>query len=295
MRIFLLITLLIFASCSSSSKKEKEDLFADINDSDFDAISENKYNPYQDKFDEKELSNVALGNESLALSKSSVINDLADSDNPLNQAIASCYQKNFDRAHKAFDKLFKAFRKNPSYWNAIGSCYVIENKLTKAILFYNKSRELNDKYIPAINNIGVVYLLQNRPQKAITTFKLASDLSTFSFTPKYNMAQVMLTFGLADKAYELLVPLYKSYPDNADLNFSFAYIQYLKSDYKSALSHFTKMDRDYYKNSKVGFVLAHSLILVGELNRAKDILSEIKVDTHTDVKFFDYLKGKAGL
>lgn len=209
--------LLIFSACSTtpenisrevaSTKRtvsSAEDDFSWVEQLDFDKKAEEKYRADKDEFDfsSSDESSNALIKESLSsLTSAKLEESLGKTDDPMMKMNIKCYQGKYEEALKIADEQYSKYKNNTSYWNQLGTCYFLKSDYAKAILFYNKSRDLDSKYIPPVNNLGVVYQRQGKFQKALAAFKLASDLNTFAVTPTYNLAQLYLRFGTVGKRF----------------------------------------------------------------------------------------------
>jgi len=135
------------------------------------------------------------------------------------------------------------------------------------ILFYNKSRDLDAKFIPPVNNLGVVYQKQGKFQKALAAFKLASDLNNFSVTPTYNLAHLYLKFGTIGKALPIFQGLYKKSPNDQDLSAALATSLLIKGDYQAAADVYAKFSKAALATPYIGLNYALTLKY---LNRPKD-------------------------
>ena len=191
----LFLVLLLASACSTqnvSTKRTvandpiKEEDFSWVEQLDFDKKTEEKYRSDKDVFTatSAEEANHALVKESLStLSDARLEESLSKSDDAVLKMNVRCLQGKFDEAFKIADVEYRKFKNNTSYWNQLGTCYYLKNDYAKAILFYNKSRDLDSKFVPPVNNLGVVYQKQGKFQKALAAYKLAADMNAFTVTP----------------------------------------------------------------------------------------------------------------
>ena len=186
-----------------------------------------------------------------------------------------CYQGKYDEALKIADDQYTKFKNNTSYWNQLGTCYFLKSDYAKAILFYNKSRDLDSKYIPPVNNLGVVYQKQGKFQKALAAFKLASDLNTFAVTPTYNLAQLYLRFGTVGKALPIFQGLQKRSPKDIEVGSALASAYLIKGDYQSAVDIYGKFDKATLATPSVGLNYAVALKLLNRPIDAQTVLSNV--------------------
>ena len=119
-------------------------------------------------------------------------------------------------------------------------------------MFYNKSRDLDAKYIPPVNNLGVVYQKQGKFQKALAAFKLASDLNNFSITPTYNLAQLYLQFGNVGKSLPVFQALYKKSPNDISARNSKAFKRLNEKEKEEILKKPIGSPEEHKKTQKYG-------------------------------------------
>ena len=276
MKKILPILLLALSACSTSPDKvarnsaSADDDFQWVEGLNFDKKNEEKYRADKDEFSfsSSDESSYALIKESLALLPEGKLQDaVSKTDDPIMKINIKCYQGKFDEALKIADDQYSRYKNNTIYWNQVGTCYFLKSDYGKAILFYNKSRDLDPKYIPPVNNLGVVYQKQGKFQKALTAFRLASDLNTFAITPTYNLAQLYLRFGTVGKALPIFESLQKRSPKDVDLGSALASANLIRGNYQSAADIYSRFDKSTLKIPSVGLNYAVTLKL---LNRPKD-------------------------
>ena len=257
------------ASSKRAISSAEED-FSWVEQLDFDKKSEEKYRADKDEFDfsSSDESAYALVKESLSsLPAAKLEETVAKTNDPLMKINIKCYQSKFDEALKIADENYMKYKANTSYWNQLGTCFFLKSDYAKAILFYNKSRDLDSKYIPPVNNLGVVYMKQGKFQKALSAFKLAADLNTFSVTPTYNLAQLYLRFGTVGKALPIFQGLLKRSPKDTNVASALASSYLIKGDYQAAVDIYSLFDKTTLSTPTVGLNYALALKL---LNRPID-------------------------
>jgi tetratricopeptide (TPR) repeat protein len=294
MKKLLPILLLVLSACSttpgnvSGDKVNKralsssEDDFKWVEGLDFDKKSEEKYRADKDEFDfsSSDESAHALVKESLASLPAAKLEEAASGTNdPLMKINVKCYQGKFDEALKIADDQYSKYKNNTSYWNQLGTCYFLKSDFAKAILFYNKSRDLDAKFIPPVNNLGVVYQRQGKFQKALAAFKLAADLNTFSVTPTYNLAQLYLRFGTVGKALPIFQGLQKRSPKDVEVGSALASANLIKGDYQTAVDIYARFDKTTLSNPSVGLNYAVALKLLNRPQDAQTVLANVSGPT----------------
>jgi tetratricopeptide (TPR) repeat protein len=288
--------LLILSACSTTTTTTQNDNYREVASSkraissaeedmswvdklDFDKKSEEKYRADKDEFDVSSNDEAAhaLVKESLASLPAAKLEEAASkTSDPLVKMNVRCYQGKFEEALKIADDQYTKYKNNTSYWNQLGTCYFLKSDFAKAILFYNKSRDLDAKFVPPINNLGVVYQRQGKFQRALSAFKMASDLNTFAVTPTYNLAQLYLRFGNVGKSLPIFQALQKRSPKDVEVSSALASSYLLKGDYQSAVDTYAKFDKDTLAIPSVGLNYALALKL---LNRPMDAQTVLKNTT----------------
>ena len=288
----LLPFLILLAACSTttptnpsreiaSSKRtisSAEEDFSWVEQLDFDKKAEEKYRADKDDFDfsSSDESAHALVKESLSSLPSAKLEEaVLKTDDPLMKINIKCYQGKFDEALKLADDNYMKFKGNTSYWNQLGTCFFLKSDYAKAILFYNKSRDLDSKYIPPVNNLGVVYMKQGKFQKALSAFKLASDLNTFSVTPTYNLAQLYLRFGTVGKALPIFQGLLKRSPKDVNVASALASSYLIRGDYQAAVDIYSRFDKATLAMPTVGLNYALALKLLNRPIDAQTVLGNV--------------------
>jgi tetratricopeptide (TPR) repeat protein len=285
--------LLILAACSTPESHVTRDVasvntnrvISSVDDDlnwveklDFNKKSEEKYKADNDEFNfsSSDESSHALVKESLySLPPAKLEEAIGKTDDPLLKMNMKCYQGKFDDALKIADDQYSKYKGNTSYWNQLGTCYFLKSDFAKAILFYNKSRDLDAKFVPPVNNLGVVYQRQGKFQKALAAFKLASDLNTFAVTPTYNLAQLYLRFGTVGKALPIFQGLQKRSPKDVEISSALASSHLIKGDYQSAVDIYGRLEKSSLSNPTIGLNYAVALKLLNRPMDAQTVLGNV--------------------
>lgn len=275
-----------YRSSAADEKVKAEDDYGWVDQLNFDKKAETKYQADKDEFDlSSEEATHALVKESLTnISSAKLDETFSKSDDVLTKLNISCYQGKFDEALKMADDLYAQYKNNTSYWNQLGTCYYLKSDYAKAILFYNKSRDLDSKFVPPINNLGAVYLKQGKYQKALAAFKKASDMSTFSVTPNFNLAELYLRFGTVSKALSIFQGLAKRSPQDSEINSALATANLLKGDYATAAQIYGTFDKSTLAKPGIGLNYAVTLKLLNRPVDAQTVLSNVAVATTAELK-----------
>ena len=121
--------------CATGGKK-KVDL-EEVTNKDFQKPAPAKYSEDQDHYRGVEIKNAgALEDESLYRLKD--YDGDIDVKDPLAKIAKLCYEGEYKEALELVSKEQERYRNNPSFWNQTGTCYLLQGKRRKALLFYNK-------------------------------------------------------------------------------------------------------------------------------------------------------------
>ena len=145
----------------------------------------------------------------------------------------------------------------------------------KALLFYNKALEVSPGYVPALNNIGVLYSRQGEDQKALVAFEKANGQSRFAKTPRYNLARIYLTYGLANLALPIFQGLLNEAASDVDLLNAVANCYFLTGDYQKALSYYSRIPETEFERPEIGLNYTMTLQKLGKGQDAQKIYSDI--------------------
>lgn len=193
-----------------------------------------------------------------------------------NDPLALCHAGEFDRANKLFkDKLDKNI-KSYVYWNQISTCYILDKKYTQAKKFLDLALGMAKSKIQKssiLNNYGVIQLEQENYDSAKDYFKKAIELAPETLTPRYNLSQIYLKFGLYSNAKDQLEYLLKQ--NNQDIDFlnSYAHLQLMEKRYQKALQFFAKIPADYRSRDDIATNQGMSYFMLGKLEEAKKTLN----------------------
>ncbi len=271
-----LIPLLILAACASAPEKkndfstevaptrtfQKEKPLTSSQVADFYAGAASATTPALqdetlDRYSEKELDRVDISGD------------------PLLEISVRCSRRQFADAFKVAASSFHRYQKVAAYWNQIANCHLNSGSFRKALLFYNKALEVSSNYVPALNNIGVMYSRQGQDQKALVAFERANREARFAKTPRYNLARLYLTYGLAESALPLFQGLLTQAPTDIDLLTAIATAHFILADYPKALETYRSIPRSSWSRAEVGLNLALTLQKLGDKVEAQKIFEQV--------------------
>jgi tetratricopeptide (TPR) repeat protein len=283
-------SLLICVACASESKvnnpsvemeaQEQELLtqFPEIKNKDF----ENEELPYESELDlyestdDNNLSKETIDRfEEDKISK--IKNDLQTKD-PVGAATALCYKKEFVEAFSLLDSIYKKHKTHPNYWTAIGTCYFLSNQKRKAQLYYDKAVDVDKKYAPSLNNLGVIYQQLGDDQKALSAYKKAEDYNPYSLTPLFNKAQLYLQYGLVEEAHEIFKILYNKGRSDVDVLSGLGNSSFFLNKIEDSINFFSKIEKKYLVRPDIGINYAYALYVDKKVDLARNIFSNIEIE-----------------
>lgn len=192
------------------------------------------------------------------------------------KAIALCHQREYNQAYKLFKQQLDNQKDNPTYWNHIATCNLLESKPTRAKFYFDLalSTTKKNKKIKALimNNLGLYYLQLNRPYLAKESFEKSISLYPKFKTPKYNLAQVLMKFSQFDKATKLIASLLNDAPKDVDFIYSMGHVNLMQGNYAKANKFFSQVPDQYLTRDDIATNYAMSLYFVGHTEKAYKVV-----------------------
>jgi len=200
--------------------------------------------------------------------------ELAKVPDPLGAMILACYRSEFKEGFALAEQLFETHQNLPPYWNQVATCHLLQGNERKALLFYNKAMEVSPGYVPALNNIGVIYGKSGQDQKALVALEKALAGGSFTKTPRYNLAFLLLSNGLAKPALPHFQALLRESPTDAELRAGHANTLALLARWDEAWEEFNRVPDAQRKQPGVGLNMALTAFRLGRADAAKSILAQ---------------------
>lgn len=280
-----LIPLLVLAACSSTPDKKPAKSPENVSNADFKKEKPLTNNQVTDFYQgPANTKSPALQDETLDRYTSDELDKMSSSGDPLLDISLRCLKGDFNGAFQVASQNYTKYQKVAAYWNQVANCHLNSGNHRKALLFYNKALEVNSEYVPALNNIGVMYSRQGLDQKALVAFERANKHSRFSKTPRYNLARLYLTYGLAESAQPLFQALLNESPNDVDLLNATASTYFLLSDYQKAFSLYQGIPRSEWKRAEVGLNVAVTLKKLGKVQDAKKVFDDVDTPKSSNLK-----------
>lgn len=290
-----LIPLLILSACSSGPQKSAAPEESLTNQS-FKKIKPLSSSQIPDYYSGKIASlNPALADETMDRFTVEELKEVNTSVDPLLDMAVRCSKQDFDGAFNVASKFFLQYQKVAPYWNQVANCHLNQGSYRKALLFYNKALEVNPNFVPALNNIGVMYSRQGMDQKALVAFERANKQSKFSKTPRYNLARIYLTYGLAEFALPMFQSLLNESPSDVDLLNATGSSYFILSDYGRAYGYFQKIPQTQWGRAEIGLNIAVTLKKLGKKKDALDVFNLVQLPENESLKrYYASVKNQLG-
>jgi tetratricopeptide (TPR) repeat protein len=267
--------LILVFGCSSSKNKDSDTDDLDwVENADFKRVTEVPFRIDNDHHDAGTSGYDSLSKESIQRIPYNKLSSIPRKD-IITYSVSLCYRKQFEEGLKLLEKNYKKFKKSPSYWNQIGTCHFLKKDYRKAKLYYTKATDVNNRYAPPINNIGVLLRGEGQDQKALLAFQRAHKLNKNSRTPKFNLAQMFLRYGFVEKARLLFEELYAENKNDSDLTNALATCYLFKNNYKKSVELFEKLNSTFTELPFVGLNYAVALRMFGKPKDAREVFSRL--------------------
>ena len=237
----------------------------------------------------------ALQDETLVRHSKDETSDLDKGQDPLISLSLLCSDGEFTEAFSLAHKIFQRYQKIATYWNQVANCHLNQGSHRKALLFYNKALEISPNFVPTLNNIGVLYTKMGQDQKALVAFERANKHARFAKTPRYNLAKLYLSYGLADESIALFNPLLESYPKDIDILNAVATGHFMRGDLQQSHALFQRIPKQYWSNPEIGLNASLVLKKLGKLQEAKDLFDSIEKPKSTKLaQYYQVVKAQLG-
>ncbi len=218
----------------------------------------------------------ALANESLLRYTDERKKPILKNEKSSLHEILSCHGNNFSAGLEALKNRFNSNKKDPEYWNHVGTCYYLQKDYLKAQFFYKLSTDAakneNKEYPPAFNNLGITAVRLGHFQEAFEYLKTAKEMSPSLLTVTFNLSQLYLQFHLYDKAIALLEDLHRKTSEDIDVLASLGTGYLFQGNNKKTISYFEKIDPNYLKRIDIATTFALALYLENDFKRAQVLL-----------------------
>lgn len=267
-----LLILILFTSCSSQKVKRRVNK-DDITSEDFKKAKQVQYSNDKDSFGKVDSKDTEASNDE-SLQR---LDDPSDVEvkSILDEIIVACYDKEFEKAFNLIQANYDKYKEHPIFWNQVGTCYMLEGNRRKALLFYNKALEYKTSYAPAYNNLGVMYRSEGEDPKALVAFTRSKKANNLAKTPRFNLAQQYLEYGLYNQAISMLKGLHHTSSKDVEVLAGLGTAYLMKGDIKESLGYFKKIDNSYWEKPHIGINYALAAFADGDKEMAEDIFGDV--------------------
>jgi tetratricopeptide (TPR) repeat protein len=236
----------------------------------------------------------SLKDESFARynSKRIELYDKKNSDD-ISKAIAACHEEKFTKGKSLLEDKMQKEKANPFYWNALGTCYLLEEETAKAMYFFNLGIDSLKNYSDTnknlaeaniLNNLGLIQLKYKRYTDAFSSFQKANTLAPKLLTPKINMSQVMLEFNQNQRAITLLKEVLTIAPKDIDVLYFLSLANYRMENFDDSYKYISFIDRDYLNRADIVGLYALNLIKKNKLIDAKEIIEKRHIASEFEIR-----------
>ncbi|MFH0895620.1 MAG: DUF1736 domain-containing protein [Bacteroidota bacterium] len=128
------------------------------------------------------------------------------------RVIVHVYTKNkkYEEALKLLRKLTVMQAGNYTDYNTMGELYgKFLNKMDSSVFYFEKAVQINPKYTPALENLGIVHGIQGDYQKSIQYFLQALPLDSMNTELLGNISRTYQLMGNTAKANEMMIKAMK--------------------------------------------------------------------------------------
>lgn len=200
------------------------------------------------------------------------------------EATRSCHADKFKRGLNLLEENTESNKKNPEFWNAMGTCFLLKAEYNKAAFYYNlglealqaENKNSIKRFIEAMikNNLGLLTLKNGRINEAYDLFKESNSLASEFNTPIFNMAQIYMEFQQNEKALELLEGLRQKNSKDVDVLYSLAVLYQRINQEKKSYQVISGINSQYLNRADIVGVYALNLFQNKEFEKAKNILEK---------------------
>jgi Tfp pilus assembly protein PilF len=191
-------------------------------------------------------------------------------------AIKLCHSGDVSDGLEQLNNLLAQNRNKVNYWNSIGTCYMLDKMLQKAMFFYNiaLSKAKNRKEKSRVqNNIGIVLFKMNHEQSAYEYFEQALKNNPKAHTPKLNKSLVLIKYGQNKNAIKILTKLLSENRNDPSVLSALASAHLFEGDIRFAMSIYQRMSQTEVKRPINAFYYSYALSKSG---RDKEALKVFK-------------------
>lgn len=177
------------------------------------------------------------------------------------------------------------------YYNSKGQEFYIKKEFDKAIKYFYKAINADNKNAKAYNNLGTVYLLKRNNSAAVAFFKKANALDKTFTQPLVNLAMLYKQTGKSQKQLYYLNAAIKANPKDFMAYYSLGDYYRDKLDYDNAISYYKETIKISPQFAQTYLDLAVCFYETKQYNYALIALAQYK-ELYPDSDYDYYLTAK---
>jgi tetratricopeptide (TPR) repeat protein len=135
---------------------------------------------------------------------------------------------NYSSANSFFKKADELAPFNPEFKNKLGTSLMALNKTNEAINVFEKIKNEDNKFVPALNNLGYAYLISGKVNKAEATYNIALSLDPDYESLLMNVVGYNVYTKNYSEAKNILNRILLKNPENEKAKMVLNQIKYLK-------------------------------------------------------------------
>jgi|GEM_PF-4882283 len=128
------------------------------------------------------------------------LTSIPNSSDEISTKLFLCRQGKVSQGILELSKVGRKYSKWPSFWNALGICYLKKNAFYEGRVFFERALSLNSSYSPAYNNLGLIATKIDYWYSAEDFFKKSIRFNPSSEVSQFNLGRLYLAHGLGAKA-----------------------------------------------------------------------------------------------
>lgn len=194
-----------------------------------------------------------------SLSWSPFSDRIKDRENRYNFAQVTERSGDNQRAERNYRKLCEEAPKDARYWQRLGVVLVHDGKMKEGIEMLEKARDLDEKNIAILNDLGYAYTVDGEFFEAEAILRQAMKVDSRDARTQNNLAMVLGYMGKTDEAYEL----FRRNADEGTARNNMAYIHAQTGNTSLAVKEYSKS----LSHSPGNKPAAEALVQLNTLNR----------------------------
>ncbi|MBU1078573.1 MAG: tetratricopeptide repeat protein [Spirochaetes bacterium] len=279
--LLLLITILLFTHCSTTTRQTQKDNIL---------IDNNQYSYYSMGIIEENQGNIKKAihyfKKAFNIERSSEIA----------HEISSCYLQINDipAAKKYIEKAIQISPNNADHRFMLVNIYLLEKENKKAIDELKKITQIQENNYEAYFDIASIYQNIGNYEKAIHYYNKTLELKSNDENTLYNLGNIYFTLSQKRKAKEYFAEFVKN-TDDLESRFIYAYLLALTGEYEKALKVYQEMYKEFPDNTQLLKDMTETFYLMNKKDDCLQFLEVILNNTtlhENDKKLYKAIKGE---